>query len=60
MKVVLVVAYLLATVAIAIACARIAARRGRSPRAWAVLGVVFPLAAVLVVAILPPPERDEG
>jgi MFS family permease len=51
--------YLVAAVAVAYACARLAARRGRSPRAWAVLGILFPLAAVILVAILPPPRRDE-
>lgn len=59
LQVLVIIAYLVATVAIAYACARIATRKGRNATAWAVLGVLFPLAAVILVAILPPPRRDE-
>lgn len=57
-QILLVAVYVVAAAVIAVACSRIAARRGRNPTAWAVLGVVFPLAAVIAVAVLPPPRRD--
>lgn len=59
LDIVIVVAYLAATAAIAWWCARIATRKGRNATAWAILGVIFPLAAVITILILPPPRRDE-
>ena len=34
-------------------CARIAIGKGRSPILWAILGAVFPLISLIVVALLP-------
>jgi hypothetical protein len=36
----------------------LARSRGRDPLAWFVLGAVFNIVAVVVVAALPPVERD--
>jgi len=38
----------------AVACAIVAARKGRSPMGWASLGLIFPIVAVVVVALLRP------
>ncbi len=40
-------------VAIAAWCASIAAGKGRSPILWGILGFVFPLIALIVIAVLP-------
>ena len=34
-------------------CACIAARRGHSPILWAILGLMFPTIALIIIALLP-------
>jgi hypothetical protein len=35
-------------------CAQVARRKGRSPVLWAILGILFPVIAMIVVYMLPP------
>jgi uncharacterized membrane protein YoaK (UPF0700 family) len=44
---------LVIAVVCAVVCHRIATTKGRSPVLWAVLGFLFPLIALIVIALLP-------
>jgi len=44
---------LLVEIACAYACSTIAARKGRGTTLWAILGFIFGLVALIVIAILP-------
>lgn len=45
---------LLVAIVFAYFCHRIAAGKGRGPVLWTVLGFLFPIIAIIVIALLPP------
>jgi len=48
-----VIVYIVVALAFCYFCAKIAIGKNRSPLLWAILGAVFPLIALIVVALLP-------
>jgi hypothetical protein len=47
---------LIIAIVCAYACYRIASGKGRGPVLWAILGFLFPLIALIVIALLPRKE----
>jgi hypothetical protein len=48
-----VIIWIVLALAFAFICAKVALNKGRSPLTWGILGLVFPVIALIVILVLP-------
>ena len=48
-----VIVWIVVALAFAYFCAKIASNKGRSPLLWAILGLIIPVIALIIIALLP-------
>ena len=48
-----VIIWVVVALAFAFICAKVAFNKGRSPLLWGILGLVFPVIALIIIALLP-------